>query len=168
MFDQPGNPNAQVINNGSITVGQAGLAALVAPGVANNGVIAAKLGNVVLGGAQTYTLDFYGDGLIQFNVGAPVSAAPLGPDGKPMTSLVSNSGTIDAPGGTVLLSGDAAVRGASRVRGHSRGYDRDAERDDPGGERDDRQGDDRRRGGERGGAQRQDQRFGSKARTKRR
>jgi len=107
VFDQPGNPNAQVINNGRITVGQAGLAALVAPGVANNGVIAAKLGRVVLGGAATYTLDFYGDGLIQFDVGSPVTAAPIGRDGKPVASLVSNAGTIDAPGGTVLLTADA-------------------------------------------------------------
>ncbi|HXO00860.1 MAG TPA: filamentous hemagglutinin N-terminal domain-containing protein, partial [Stellaceae bacterium] len=68
IFDQPSSdPNARVINNGHITVAQAGLAALVAPGVANNGVISAKLGRVVLGGAQTYTLDFYGDGLIQFD-----------------------------------------------------------------------------------------------------
>ena len=83
------------------------MAALVAPGVANNGVIAAKLGRVVLGGAATYTLDFYGDGLIQFDVGAPVSAAPIDRYGKPATSLVSNAGRIDAPGGTVLLTADA-------------------------------------------------------------
>ena len=108
IFDQPSSdPNAQVVNNGHITVAQGGLAALVAPGVANNGVIAAKLGRVVLGGASTYTLDFYGDGLIQFDVGAPVSAAPVGRDGKPWSSLVSNAGRIDAPGGTVLLTADA-------------------------------------------------------------
>ena len=70
VFDQPGNPNARVVNNGTITVAQAGLAALVAPGVANNGVISAKLGRVVLGGAQTYTLDFYGDGLSSSSMSA--------------------------------------------------------------------------------------------------
>ena len=35
VLDQPGNPNAAVVNNGNITVRQAGLAALVAPQVAN-------------------------------------------------------------------------------------------------------------------------------------
>jgi filamentous hemagglutinin family protein len=107
VFDQPGNPNARVVNNGSITVAQAGLAALVAPGVANNGVIAAKLGQVILGGTQTYTLDFYGDGLIQFAVGSPVAAVPVGRNGQQLTSLVSNTGQINAPGGTVLLTANA-------------------------------------------------------------
>ncbi len=108
VFDQPSSdPNARVINNGNITVAQAGLAALVAPGVANNGVIAAKLGHVVLGGAETYTLDFYGDGLINFAVGAPVATVPVGRNGQQLASLVSNTGQIDAPGGTVLLTANA-------------------------------------------------------------
>jgi filamentous hemagglutinin family protein len=58
-FDRPSpNPNAQIINDGSITVAQKGLAALVAPGVANSGVIQANLGRVVLAGAETFTVDF--------------------------------------------------------------------------------------------------------------
>ena len=57
-FDQPStDPRASVVNQGTITVAQKGLAALVAPSVVNSGVIQAKLGKVVLGGAQTYTLD---------------------------------------------------------------------------------------------------------------
>jgi filamentous hemagglutinin family protein len=109
-FDKPStDPRAAVVNQGSITVAQKGLAALVAPGVANSGTIQAKLGKVVLGGAQTYTVDFYGDGLISFDVGSNVKTVPVGPDGKPMTSLVSNTGRISAPGGTVLLTADAAA-----------------------------------------------------------
>ncbi len=108
VFDQPStDPRAMIVNNGRITVAQKGLAALVAPGVANNGVIAAKLGKVVLAGAETYTIDLYGDGLIQFGVGPAVSHAPLGADGKQVASLVSNTGKIVAPGGTVLLTADA-------------------------------------------------------------
>jgi filamentous hemagglutinin family protein len=107
-FDQPSaDPRATVINNGTITVAQRGLAALVAPGVANSGVVQAKLGRVVLAGAKTYTVDFYGDGLISFDVGPKVTAAPLGADGQPVKSLVSNSGRVDASGGTVLLTADA-------------------------------------------------------------
>ena len=109
-FDRPSpNPNAQIINDGSITVAQKGLAALVAPGVANSGVIKANLGRVVLAGAETFTVDFYGDGLINFDVGSKVGSVPRGADGKPLTSLVSNTGTIDAPGGTVLLTADAVA-----------------------------------------------------------
>src|SRR5579871_6243747 len=48
VFNQPGSPSGQVINNGSITVGQAGLAGLVAPHVENNGTINATLGKVAL------------------------------------------------------------------------------------------------------------------------
>jgi filamentous hemagglutinin family protein len=109
-FDKPSaDPRATVVNDGSITVAERGLAALVAPAVKNSGTIQAKLGKVVLGGAQTYTVDFYGDGLISFDVGPKVTSVPTGPDGQPMKSLVSNSGTIDAPGGTVLLSANAAA-----------------------------------------------------------
>ena len=57
-------------------------------------------------GATTYTLDFYGDGLIKFDVGAPASAPSIG-GGRQVANLVSNAGTIDAPGGTVLLTADA-------------------------------------------------------------
>src|SRR5262249_30800982 len=86
------------------TLGERGLGALVAPGVANNGVIRAKLGKVVLAGAQTFTVDFYGDGLINFDIGEKVQQAPLGPDGKPIAALVTNTGEIDAKGGTILLT----------------------------------------------------------------
>ena len=109
-FDRPSSdPRASVVNHGTITVAQKGFAALVAPGVANSGVIQAKLGKVVLAGAETYTVDFYGDGLINFDVGSKVATAPRGPDGKPVKSLVSNSGEIDAPGGRVLLTAAAAA-----------------------------------------------------------
>jgi uncharacterized protein RhaS with RHS repeats len=92
---------------GTITVGQKGLAALVAPSVANSGVIRARLGKVVLAGAETFTLDFYGDGLINFDIGPKVASVPTGPDGRQVANLVSNTGLIDAPGGTVLLTADA-------------------------------------------------------------
>ena len=82
VFDQPGNPNARIENQGTITVKQAGLAALVAPQVANSGVINAKLGHVVLAGAKTATLDLYGDGLLSLDVTNQVTQAPVGPDGK--------------------------------------------------------------------------------------
>ena len=60
VFDRAANPDARIENRGTITVKQAGLAALVAPSVANSGVINAKLGQVVLAGAAAHTLDMYG------------------------------------------------------------------------------------------------------------
>jgi filamentous hemagglutinin family protein len=108
VFDQAGHAGAIVSNAGNITVRQAGLAALVAPQVANSGTITARLGRVILGGAETHTLDLYGDGLVALNVTGQVRQASLG--GKAVTALVTNSGTILAPGGTVVLSA-AAVDG---------------------------------------------------------
>src|SRR5579871_2370689 len=108
VFDQAGNPNAAVTNAGTITVQQAGLAALVAPRVANSGVINAKLGHVVLAGAKTATLDLYGDGLLSLDVSNQVTQVPVGADGKAVTALVTNTGVIAADGGTVQLTARAA------------------------------------------------------------
>ncbi|HVB69041.1 MAG TPA: filamentous hemagglutinin N-terminal domain-containing protein, partial [Acetobacteraceae bacterium] len=109
VFDQPAAPNAAVVNEGRITVRQAGIAALVAPQVANSGVITAKLGRVVLAGAETATLDLYGDGLVSIDVNGEVKQVPVGPDGKPVTALVTNTGTIIAAGGQVLLTARQAA-----------------------------------------------------------
>lgn len=108
VFDQPGRPDAAIVNEGRITVRQAGLAALVAPRVRNTGVIAAKMGHVVLGGAETHTLDLYGDGLLSFDITGQVRQAPADKNGATATALVTNTGTIRADGGTVLLSAAAA------------------------------------------------------------
>jgi len=101
-FDQPARPGARVSNAGEITVAQGGLAALVAPEVANSGRIRARLGRVVMGGAEAYALDLQGDGLISFDVTEQVRSHGGAP------ALVTNSGEIEAQGGTVLLAARAA------------------------------------------------------------
>ena len=106
VFDQAPHPGAAVVNDGTITIRQAGLAALVAPQVINNGLIQAKLGRVVLGGASTYTLDLYGDGLLALNVTGQVTNVTVG--GRTMPALVTNAGTILADGGSVMLNASAA------------------------------------------------------------
>ena len=67
---------ARVENRGEITVADSGVAALVGPEVRNSGRIVARQGRVVLGGAETYTIDLAGDGLVAFEVRDPVSRAP--------------------------------------------------------------------------------------------
>ncbi len=98
-FTEPAKPGASVVNRGTITVREAGLAALVAPNVRNDGVIEARGGQVVLQGASTFKVDLYGDGLLSFE------AASLGE-----ATTVRNGGTISAPGGRVLLSAVQADR----------------------------------------------------------
>ncbi|MCF4165180.1 filamentous hemagglutinin N-terminal domain-containing protein [Zavarzinia compransoris] len=102
-FDRPtGNPGAVIANEGAITVADKGIAALVGPTVENHGVIAARLGTVALGSAETFTVDLAGDGLISFDTGQPVNR-----DGG--TAQVTNAGTIAAEGGTVVLSAGQAA-----------------------------------------------------------
>jgi filamentous hemagglutinin family protein len=101
-FDQAANPNARIENHGTITVKDHGLAVLVAPQVRNSGTIQAKLGTVVLAGAEAETLDLYGDGLVTINVTKQVRSAPDG-----TKALVTNTGTIAAKGGSVVLTADA-------------------------------------------------------------
>lgn len=103
-FDGPPRPGARVENRGRVTVRERGLAALVAPEVRNSGVIRARLGRVALaGGAEAFTLDLAGDGLVAIDVTRAVRQAPSG-----ATALVTNSGVIEAEGGSVLLSAHAA------------------------------------------------------------
>jgi len=89
-----GNPNATVENQGVITAKDAGLVGLVAPNVINSGVITAKIGKVHMASGDSFTLDMYGDGLLEIGVSDDVSK-----------QLVQNTGTIEA--GTVKLTAAA-------------------------------------------------------------
>ena len=99
------NKNAVVENQGRISIRDSGLAALVAPRVRNSGVIEARLGRVALGAANTFSLDFHGDGLLSFGAGSAITETAPGSG-----ALVTNSGEIRADGGTVLLTA-RAVKG---------------------------------------------------------
>jgi filamentous hemagglutinin family protein len=106
-FTMPGNPNASIINEGTITARDRGLVGLVAPSVRNDGTIAARLGRVSLASGEAFALDLLGDQLIQF-------AVPVFPAGQPTnnskSAAVTNTGTIKADGGTVWLGVDTAKR----------------------------------------------------------
>ena len=102
-FNRPAKPGAVIVNRGNLTIRQAGLGALVAPEVRNRGTITAKLGHVALAGADAATLDMYGDGLVSIDVTRQVARAPDGHE-----ALVTNTGVIEASGGTVQLTAAAA------------------------------------------------------------
>ena len=97
-----------VMNRGTIHVSDNGYLVLMAPGVSNEGVIVANLGTALLGSGQKFTLDLMGDGLIRYAINDKVLGQVTGPDGKPLISAVSNSGTIQADGGKVILSARAS------------------------------------------------------------
>lgn len=102
--------NRSIINEGNIKVTDTGLVALVAPGVINNGVIKANLGKVILASGTEFTIvDPYGDHLIEFAANKPITKTPTDQNGNPIKNAVSNSGTIIANGGTVLMSAHATA-----------------------------------------------------------
>lgn len=123
-FNVAGNPNASIINQGTITAAQGGLVALVAPSVVNSGVIRANLGKVALGAGQTFSVDLYGDNLVSFAIGQAATSAAAGVlnqgtlegsqvylsakvAGDVMTNVVNNTGIIEASG--AYVDGNAIV-----------------------------------------------------------
>jgi filamentous hemagglutinin family protein len=103
IFDRAGRPDARIENAGTITIRDAGLAALVAPQVANRGTITARLGRVALAGGETHVVDLHGDGLLSIEVTGAVRQAPGGG-----VALVTNSGVISAEGGAIQITAAAA------------------------------------------------------------
>lgn len=100
IFDQASPYDASIINEGKIIAAQNGLIALIGNNVENHGLIQATLGNVVLASGGTFTLDFYGDQLINFTVD---SQAPSDSNNK-----VTNTGTLLADGGKINVSAKSA------------------------------------------------------------
>lgn len=116
IFDQPGNPSASIVNEGTISIREHGLAALVAPGVRNSGVIAARLGTVSLSAGNRFTIDPYGDGLVKLAIGDEIADEVYdAATGEPMDDLVDNAGTVKADGGTVMMSATTARRAVNSV-----------------------------------------------------
>ncbi|MFL0809643.1 MAG: filamentous hemagglutinin N-terminal domain-containing protein [Agarilytica sp.] len=112
-FSIPGKADAGIYNYGSISVAEAGLAAFVAPYVENNGLIYARYGRVALGASEYgFALDLYGDELIRLAVSDEFSER-LGLLDEVFG--VSNDGTIQADGGSILLSAERASEVLSEI-----------------------------------------------------
>jgi filamentous hemagglutinin family protein len=104
-----GGSGAAVTNQGTIRAAKGGSVVLSGASVSNRGLIEAETGTVVLGGARAFTVDFVGDGLIKYAIAAPTGPADNGQTG------VSNSGTIAAQGGHVVMTARAAADVADAV-----------------------------------------------------
>ena len=86
-----------IINKGNINAANGGVVALLAPKVTNEGTITANGGSVILGAGNQVTLDFTGDGLINYTV-----------DKGAIDALAENKGLIKADGGIVIMTAKAA------------------------------------------------------------
>lgn len=92
-----------VENNGKIIAADGGSVALVGQTVRNNGQITARLGRIHLLSADSVTLSFDRDGLIQFSVQRETLENSLAAQ-----AAVQNAGTLQADGGYVVLEARAA------------------------------------------------------------
>ncbi|MCT9812300.1 YDG domain-containing protein, partial [Acidovorax sp. Be4] len=91
-----GHSTAGVSNQGRINA-PGGYVALLGANVSNTGVIAARMGTVALAAGQAVTLDVAGDGLLNLSVNQGA-----------VNALVHNGGLIQADGGQVLMTAQAA------------------------------------------------------------
>ncbi len=120
-----GVTDASIVNQGQITINAAagtGYAVLAGMRVENgqsfvsgtttaeagNALIVAELNSITLGSGSAFTLDFAGDGLINFAIAENLTAQQTG-------GGIFNSGTISAAGGTVLMTARAAAGAVGAV-----------------------------------------------------
>lgn len=87
-----------VINKGAITVDVGSYVALLAPEVRNEGVIIAQMGTVAMAAGEAYQLQFNNQGTLS---DVTVSKSDI-------ASLVDNKLAIEAPGGLIIMSAQAA------------------------------------------------------------
>ncbi|MEO6292672.1 MAG: filamentous hemagglutinin N-terminal domain-containing protein, partial [Burkholderiaceae bacterium] len=91
-----GAGGGSILNQGYINA-DGGYVALLGASVSNEGVISARLGTVALAAGNAITLDLAGDGLLNVTVNEGA-----------VNALVQNGGLIQADGGQVLLTTQAA------------------------------------------------------------
>ncbi len=139
-FNRAGKVDAAVINNGKISVKDAGISVLVAPTVRNNGIIQGNMAKLHMGAGDTFGVDLYGDGLLHLavdstkgkrtisaeNAGSIVANAgqvvmTAATASNVVNSVINTSGVIEAKGlvakgGEIILTGGgAAVKVSGKV-----------------------------------------------------
>jgi filamentous hemagglutinin family protein len=95
-----------VINEGNISA--TSYVGLLAPSVENRGTIEVNLGSIDLAAGKAATLDFSGDGLIQFEVTQAISGTVTDKDGNELQDRVSNTGLLQADGGRIRMTAQDA------------------------------------------------------------
>ncbi len=100
---QQAEGEGSIVNRGTINAATGGAVVLVGDTVTNEGVIHAKKGSVVLASGKSATLDFDGDGLLQFKLSGANEQT-----NRDQESAVVNAGLISAQEGEVLLTAKAA------------------------------------------------------------
>ncbi|MDE2091868.1 MAG: filamentous hemagglutinin N-terminal domain-containing protein, partial [Gammaproteobacteria bacterium] len=100
-----GQDGGYVINHGLLRAANGGSINLIGSSVFNDGIIVANLGQVNMAAGSAVTVDFNGDGLMQFQVTGPVLHRMLDAESG---AAVTNAGKVQADGGTVVMSAAVA------------------------------------------------------------
>ncbi|MEI7515823.1 MAG: autotransporter-associated beta strand repeat-containing protein, partial [Betaproteobacteria bacterium] len=95
-----GGATGSVVNEGTLSAKYGGYIALLAPEVRNRGVVLAKMGTVALAAGERYQLQIGSEGRLSNILITPAT----------MAALVDNGNAVEAPGGLVILSAQAASR----------------------------------------------------------
>ncbi len=93
-----------IVNQGTLTAAGGGYIALLAPQVTNQGIISAKMGTVAMAAGDEVSLDFSGDGLINYAVNQGT-----------VNALIDNRNLVEADGGQALMTAKAADSLSSAV-----------------------------------------------------
>ena len=104
QFNAPADAEGGVVvNQGMLQAATGGSVNLIGGAVKNEGMILATAGQVNLGAGRRATIDFDGDGLVQFSVDQQILD-----NAHALDEAVDNSGEINADGGSVLLTAEVA------------------------------------------------------------
>ena len=99
LLDRQG-ATASVVNQGTLNAQYIGYIALLAPEVRNQGVVLAKMGTVALAAGERFQLQIGSEGRLSNILVSPATIA----------ALVDNGNAVQAPGGLIILSAQAANR----------------------------------------------------------
>ncbi|OYQ31708.1 hypothetical protein CHU95_21475 [Niveispirillum lacus] len=118
IFGKAGQAGAAIVNEGTIRVADGGYAVLAAPEVRNSGVVEARLGRVVVAGAERFSLDLAGDGLLRFEVPAELAGRVIN-EGRLAGAdiLMTARAARDGMAGVVNAGGLVEATSARNVQG---------------------------------------------------
>ncbi|MFC1570619.1 filamentous hemagglutinin N-terminal domain-containing protein, partial [Candidatus Omnitrophota bacterium] len=103
----PAQQDMLLLNEGEITISDGGFGVLIAGAIENKGIITAQAGTIALAGGDAMTLDFGGNGLITIAIDMETASTILDYAGNPITDQIRNSGTLNAPGGMIILNAES-------------------------------------------------------------
>ena len=100
-----GQDGGYIINHGVLQAADGGSINLIGSSVFNDGIIIANLGQVNMVGGSAVTVDFNGDGLLQFQVTGPLLHKMVDAG---TGAVITNAGRVVAHGGTVVMTAAVA------------------------------------------------------------